>query len=73
MPRIPHITVTSLEDFVEKMKKTENHQSFYLEVVRAQKEARRLSIKDARRRVRKMAAAATAAAATPEDPTAVAE
>jgi len=64
MPRIPHITVTSLEDFVEKMKKPENHQSFYLEVVRAQKEVRRLSIKDARRRARRIAAAEAEASVT---------
>ena len=53
MPRITHITVTSVEDFVEKMKKPENHESFYLEVVRAQKEARRLAAKDLRRRNRR--------------------
>ena len=59
MPRITHITVTSVEDFVEKMKKPENHESFYLEVVRAQKEARRLAAKDLRRRNRRAGVAET--------------
>jgi len=52
-PRIPHIFVTSLDDFVEKMKKPENHQSFYAEIIRAQKETKRLKAKDLRRRARK--------------------
>ena len=52
-PRIPHIFVTSLDDFVEKMKKPENHLSFYTEIIRAQKEAKRLKAKDLRRRARK--------------------
>jgi hypothetical protein len=52
-PRIPHIFVTSLDDFVEKMKKPENHESFYAEIIRAQKETKRLKAKDLRRRARK--------------------
>jgi hypothetical protein len=52
-PRIPHIFVTSLDDFVEKMKKPENHVSFYSEILRAQKETKRLKAKDLRRRARK--------------------
>jgi hypothetical protein len=52
-PRIPHIFVTSIEDFVEKMKKPENHESFYAEIIRAQKETKRLKAKDLRRRARK--------------------
>jgi hypothetical protein len=52
-PRIPHITISSLDDFVEKMKKPENHLSFYTEIIRAQKEAKRLKAKDLRRRARK--------------------
>jgi len=54
-PRIPHITISSLDDFVEKMKKPENHLSFYTEIIRAQKEAKRLKAKDLRRRARKAA------------------
>jgi len=54
-PRIPHIFVTSVEDFVEKMKKPENHLSFYAEIIRAQKEAKRLKAKDLRRRARRAA------------------
>jgi hypothetical protein len=52
-PRIPHIVITSLDDFIEKMKKPENHLSFYTEIIRAQKEAKRLKAKDLRRRARK--------------------
>jgi len=52
-PRIPHIFVTSIDDFVEKMKKPENHESFYAEIIRAQKETKRLKAKDQRRRARK--------------------
>jgi hypothetical protein len=54
-PRIPHVFVTSVEDFVEKMKKPENHLSFYAEIIRAQKEAKRLKAKDLRRRARRAA------------------
>ena len=54
-PRIPHIFVTSLDDFVEKMKKPENHLSFYAEIIRAQKEAKRLKAKDLRRKARRAA------------------
>ena len=54
-PRIPHISISSLEDFVEKMKKPENHLSFYTEIIRAQKEAKRLKAKDIRRRARRAA------------------
>jgi hypothetical protein len=58
-PRIPHITITSLDDFVEKMKKPENHLSFYTEIIRAQKEAKRLKAKDLRRKARKTAESGT--------------
>jgi len=58
-PRIPHITISSLDDFVEKMKKPENHLSFYTEIIRAQKEARRLKAKDLRRKARKTAESGT--------------
>ena len=54
-PRIPHVFVTSVEDFVEKMKKPENHLSFYAEIIRAQKEAKRLKAKDLRRKARRAA------------------
>jgi hypothetical protein len=60
-PRIPHITVTSLEDFVEKMKKPENHLCFYTEIIRAKKEAKRLKEKDMRRRARLAAETQTTA------------
>ena len=58
-PRIPHIAISSLDDFVEKMKKPENHLSFYTEIIRAQKEAKRLKAKDLRRRARKAAESGT--------------
>jgi len=70
-PRIPHITITSLDDFVEKMKKPENHLSFYTEIIRAQKEAKRLKAKDIRRRARRAAESGTDDATEPTEEVAI--
>ena len=61
----PEVIVTSLDDFLEKMKKSENHLSFFNEVITAQRERKRLRDKDTRRRLERKAAkdAATAPAA----------
>ena len=61
----PEVLVTSLDDFLEKMKKSENHPSFFNEVITAQRERKRLRDKDTRRRLERKAAkdAATAPAA----------
>jgi len=56
----PEVLVTSLDDFLEKMKKPENHDSFCMQILFAQNERKRLRDKDARRRQR-MREAATAA------------
>lgn len=48
----PEVLVTSLEDFLEKMKKPENHSSFCMQILFAQNERKRLRDKDTRRRQR---------------------
>ena len=63
MPRLlahPEILATSLDDFLEKMKKPENHDSFWMQVIFAQNERKRLRDKDTRRRLRMREAAAAA-------------
>jgi len=56
----PEVLVTSLDDFLEKMKKPENHSSFCMQILFAQNERRRLRDKDARRRQRQKEQAAQA-------------
>jgi len=56
----PEVLVTSLDDFIEKMKKPENHGSFWMQVIFAQNERKRLRDKDTRRRQRMREAAAAA-------------
>jgi hypothetical protein len=56
----PEVLVTSLDDFIEKMKKPENHSSFWMQVIFAQNERKRLRDKDTRRRQRMREAAAAA-------------
>jgi hypothetical protein len=63
----PEVIVTSVNDFIEKMKKPENFESFYMQVVFAQNERKRLREKDAKRRQR-LAADREAAAAETTDP-----
>jgi hypothetical protein len=48
----PEVLATSLADFLEKMKKPENHDSFWMQVIFAQNERKRLRDKDTRRRQR---------------------
>ena len=56
----PEVLVTSLDDFLEKMKKPENHNSFCMQILFAQNERRRLRDKDTRRRQRQKEQAAQA-------------
>jgi hypothetical protein len=61
-PRLAHpeVLITSVEDFVEKLKKTENYASFAMQILFAQKERKRLRDKDTRRRAAKAAEAQAA-------------
>jgi hypothetical protein len=58
----PEVLVSSLADFLEKMKKPENHDSFCMQILFAQNERKRLRDKDARRRQRQREQAAAAGA-----------